>query len=505
MTPKEQTRLQVLNSLLAEHMTLDQAATLIGVSERHIRRILAAYREEGAAALAHGHRGRRAPNATPDALAANVVHLAHTKYAGANRTHLSDLLSEREGIEIGRSTLRRILVTAGLSSPRQRRPPKHRVRRQRMPREGMLIQVDGSYHQWLGNQAPPFTLLIAVDDATGTVVDALFCEQEDSHNYFLLMQALIERCGRPVALYTDRHGVFRHTPGSGLPGMPTQFSRAMEELGIQMIFALSPQGKGRVARAAGTFQDRLVTELRLAGANNLGEANRVLDQFLPRFNRRFGVPPQHPELAFRPLDPELCLDQVLCFKLRRKVARDNTVRFQLHTLQLLPGPERPSYAGAVVEVLESLEGRLPVRHEGRIVPAQEAPPRPVFLRNGHGPSDAAPVPSSGANGLGERWTETLQTLDSRAEEDEVRGDNTDSVDTAGKPKAASPRKPTFLQRERWKAIQKARRKGMSLRAIERDLGIHRGTVRKYLDSSMGPPTRRPRAGPTTSTSDTMVA
>ena len=136
LTPKEQTRLHVLNSLLAEHMTLDQAATLMGVSPRHTRRMLAAYQEEGAVAVAHGHRGRRAPNATPEPVANAVVHLAHTKYARANHTHLNELLSEREGIEIGRSTLRRILVTAGLSSPRQRRPPKHRVRRQRMPREG---------------------------------------------------------------------------------------------------------------------------------------------------------------------------------------------------------------------------------------------------------------------------------------------------------------------------------------------------------------------------------
>ena len=208
MTPKEQARLQVLNSLLAEHMTLDQAATLMGVSPRHTRRILAAYREEGAAAaVAHGHRGRRAPNATPEPVATAVVRLARTRYAGANHTHLSELLSEPEGIDIGRTTLRRILVNAGLSSPRKRRPPKHRVRRKRMPREGMLIQMDGSHHPWLGNQAPPFTLLIAVDDATGTVVDALFCEQEDAHNYFLLIQALIERLGLPVALYTDRHGV----------------------------------------------------------------------------------------------------------------------------------------------------------------------------------------------------------------------------------------------------------------------------------------------------------
>ena len=136
MTPKEQTRLQVLNSLLAEHMTLDQAATLMGVSTRHTRRMLAAYREKGAAAIAHGHRGRKAPNATPEVVAYDVVHLALTRYSGANHTHFSELLNEREGIDIGRTTLKRILVNAGLKSPQRRRPPKHRVRRQRMPREG---------------------------------------------------------------------------------------------------------------------------------------------------------------------------------------------------------------------------------------------------------------------------------------------------------------------------------------------------------------------------------
>ena len=165
------------HSLLAEHMTLDQAATLMGVSPRYTRRILAAYRESGAASVAHGHRGRRAPNATPGAVAYDVVHLARARYSGANHTHLSELLDEREGIAIGRTMLRRILVNAGLKSPQRRRPPKHRVRRQRMPRQGMPIQVDGSYHPWPGDQVPPFTLLIAVDDATGTVVNALFSEK----------------------------------------------------------------------------------------------------------------------------------------------------------------------------------------------------------------------------------------------------------------------------------------------------------------------------------------
>ena len=135
LTPKEQTRLQVLNSLLVEHMTLDQAATLMGVSPRHTRRILADYRKNGAASLAHGHRGRKPANAIPEATRSRVVHLARTVYEGANHTHLSELLSERVGLDMGRTTLRRILVNAGLSSPRRRRPPKHRVRRQRMPRE----------------------------------------------------------------------------------------------------------------------------------------------------------------------------------------------------------------------------------------------------------------------------------------------------------------------------------------------------------------------------------
>ncbi len=508
MTPKEQTRLQVLNSLMAEHMTLDQAATLMGVSTRHTRRILAAYRERGVAAVAHGHRGRRAPNATPEAVLADVVHLAGKRYPGADHTHLSELLSEREGIDIGRTTLRRILVNAGMMSPRRRRPPKHRVRRQRMPRQGMLIQVDGSFHPWLGDQVPPFTLLIAVDDATGTVADALFCEKEEAYTYFLLIQDLVQSAGIPVALYVDRHGVFRHTPGSGLPATSTQFSRAMDELGIQLIFALSPQAKGRVERAAGTFQDRLVTEVRLAGASSIGEANGMLEQFLPRYNRRFRVPPQCSESAYRPLDCELYLDRVLCFKHRRKVAKDNTVKFQLHTLQLLPEPERPSYAGAVVEVLEGLDGRLRVRHEGRIINAQEAPPRrappsPLFLRNGHGDSATPPASPAGAKHSDQRWATTLMSLDSRAADEEDQAGLTGGAPASSTPATISPRKPTFLQKERWKAIQKARRKGMSLRAIERELGIHRATIKKYMDAD-GPPGRRSRPVLTASTSDTVA-
>ena len=207
---KEQRRLQILNSLLTEQITADQAAALIGVSVRHVRRLLAAYREEGATALAHGNRGRKPANATAEAVTVDVLRLASTRYGEANHTHLSELLAEREGIDIGRTTLRRILVNAGLNSPKGRRPPKHRVWRQRMPREGMLIQLDGGHHRWLGEDGPQFALLFAVDDATGCVASARFCEREDSLSYLLLLQELIQRRGIPLALYTDRHPVLKH-------------------------------------------------------------------------------------------------------------------------------------------------------------------------------------------------------------------------------------------------------------------------------------------------------
>ena len=160
-----------------------------------------------------------------------MVRLARTVYAGANHTHLSELLSEREGLDMGRTTLRRILVNAGLSSPRRRRPPKHRVRRQRMPREGMLIQLDGSYHRWLGEDGPQFTILFAVDDATGCVVNALFCDHENTSSYFLLMQGLIHRRGITLALYTDRHAVFKHRSEYQPAGTTTQFGQAWRSWG----------------------------------------------------------------------------------------------------------------------------------------------------------------------------------------------------------------------------------------------------------------------------------
>ena len=241
-------------------------------------------------------------------------------------------------------------------------PPR---RRQRMSQEGMLVQVDGSVHAWLEERGPRCTLLLAIDDATSTVPYALFRHEEDTHGYFLLMQELIRRCGVPLALYSDRHAVFKYVPGSHQSPAPTQFGRAMAELGVEQIFARSPEAKGRVERANGTFQDRLVTELRLAGARTISEANQVLWAFLTRFNKRFGVPPAQSTNAYRSPDPDLNLAGILCFKHSRKVARDNTVKYNWHTLQLLPSSERSTYVGAHVVVQERLDGKLVLQRQFR--------------------------------------------------------------------------------------------------------------------------------------------
>ena len=335
----EQARLQVLNSVLAEEITIGQAAALMELSERHVRRLLAAYREAGAEALAHGNRGRRPHNAVPEAVAAAVARLAATRYPGANHTHLTELLEEHEGLVLSRPTVRRSLTRAGMPSPRRRRPPQHRVRRERMPRAGMLLQLDGSHHAWLEQRGPRFALLLAVDDATGAVVHALFGAVEDARGYFLLMEQVLRRSGVPLALYTDRHAVFR-APAQQRAGREgaTQFARAMAELGVRLIFARSPQAKGRVERMAGTFQDRLVTELRLASASTIAEAQAVLERFLPRFNARFAVAARQREPAWRPLGSTLDLGAVLAFRHTRTVARDNTVKYHWRTLQLLPSP-----------------------------------------------------------------------------------------------------------------------------------------------------------------------
>ena len=479
----EEARRYVLDGVIAGDLQVSQAAEILSISERHAWRLLAAYRARGASALEHGNRGRRPYNAVPAEVAATVVRLATTRYAGANHTHLAELLWEHEGLDVGSRTVRRILERAGIPSPRRRRPPEHRVRRERMPREGMLLQVDGSHHAWLEDRGPRFALLLAVDDATGAAVDALFRPAEDARGYFLLLEEIIRRSGLPVAVYSDRHGVFKAS-SDGRRGLrvSTQFARAMRELGITQIFARSPQAKGRVERAAGTFQDRLVTELRHAGASTIPEAQAVLERFLPRFNARFRVPAAEAEVAYRPLDPALPLASILSFRHPRTVARDNTVKYRWRTLQLLPGSGRTSYAGTRVEVVERPDGELSVQHQGETIASREAPPRAGVLRAPLSELARNPDHERIASGLGSGGA--LRRLPVAALEDTPNG-----ADPKPERRSKELRPPTPRQLARWKAIQQAQLQGLSLRATARLLGISRVTVSSYVRAN-GVPGRR---------------
>ncbi len=376
---KEQKRALVLGKVDRGELTAVEAGKVIGMSERHVWRLLAQYRGDGPKALAHGNRGRQPHHTLAPTVRAQILELAQSKYVGFNHSHLTEKLQAEEKMAISRSSVRRTLINAGIKSPRKRRAPKHRRRRERKPQRGMMLQIDGSRHDWLEGRGPWLSLVGAIDDATGEVPYALFRSQEDSQGYFLLVQEIALRCGLPMALYSDRHSIFVYKRKDQLSleeelkgeQEPTQFGRLLKELEIEAILALSPQAKGRVERLWGTFQDRLVSELRLAGAKTLEEANHVLWECLPEHNRRFKVEPAETESAYRALPKRMKLEQVFCFKYERVVANDNTVKFEGRLIQIPSGPGGRSYAKARVAVHQGMDGSIGVYYQGKRIAFEE--------------------------------------------------------------------------------------------------------------------------------------
>ena len=247
---------------------MEEAWQLLALSYRQIRRLRQALLRDGPAGLVHGNRGRRPPHALTSTLKEQVLTLAQGRYAGCNDQHLAELLAEHEGIVLHRSSVRRILRGAAVPSPRRRRPPKHRARRERMPQAGMLLQVDGSRHRWLGPDGPWLTLVAGIDDATSDLPGAVFREQEDAAGYLMMLQQVVRRRGVPQALYSDRHTIFQVRADEPLSpdellrgGRPrTQVGRVLADLDITWIGARSPQAKGRVERRLPSYNADPTTE-----------------------------------------------------------------------------------------------------------------------------------------------------------------------------------------------------------------------------------------------------
>ena len=363
LSQKELQRVAVISSCTKGDLACARAAELLAITPRHVKRLKARYQQGGAAALAHAGRGRPSHRRLPDAVREQIAGLARSTYAGFNDHHLCEKLVEREGFSLSRETLRRLLRKQGLGPPRKRRAPAHRQRRVRSARLGEVVQLDGSPHDWLEGRGPRLTALGMQDDATGKILAAHFFSSETAFGYLCLLRQLLRRHGVPLAFYGDRSGVFvrnddNWTVEEQLAGkrQPTQFGRALEQLGITFIAARSPQAKGRVERLWGVLQDRLASELRLAQADHIDSANAVLRKFIADYNRRFARQPREKQTAWRAA-PE-SLERICCFVHERIVSNDNVVQWDGRRFQIPQQARRFSFAGAKVQIYQALNGRL---------------------------------------------------------------------------------------------------------------------------------------------------
>ena len=372
LTMKEVNRLRVLQGYMDGKMVIGEAARILKRSLRSVYRMLAKVREKGPEGVLHGNRNKVSPRRVPGAIRKKVIGLALGKYRDINDTHLCEILSKEEGIVMGRETLRGILRKEGIPSKRKVKRRKYRSRRERKEAFGMMLQLDASPHDWLQGRGPWLTLVGGKDDATGYVW-AHFEEAETTWGYLDLMGEVISTHGVPLSLYADRHSIFHTTREPTIieqlkDVVPlTQFGRAMEELGIRVMKAWTPQAKGRIERQWGVFQDRLVVELRLAGANTLEQAREVLKRFLKDYNERFCRLPKQSAAVFRKAPPKAVLHNILCLKETRMVKKDHTLSFDGLVLQIPFCRKYPCIADRQVDVRQYRDGHLEIGYRGSIV------------------------------------------------------------------------------------------------------------------------------------------
>jgi hypothetical protein len=366
MSQRERDVCKAMSSVLTGKRTQVEAARIIGRSERQARRILRRLEAEGDAGVIHRLRGRSSNNSVDEPLHDRAMELCRTRYAGFAPTLANEKLSEEDGIDVSVETLRGWMLAEGLWQ-RKRHREKHRQRRPRRMCFGEMTQADASEHDWLEGRGPILTLVGMIDDATDRVV-LRFHESETTTAYMDVLGRWIRKFGRPVSWYSDRHGIFRAEESVAgydeKQSVRTQFSRAIGELGMELILANSPQAKGRVERLWNTGQDRLVKEMRLANAKTLEEANAVLEaKFMGWFNRRCTNKPASENDAHR-LIGKLDLNAILSIQEERVVMNDYTIRFENQVYQLLP-PALPGQRGGKVIVEKRSDGTMKVRFKGK--------------------------------------------------------------------------------------------------------------------------------------------
>ena len=381
MSQKEFQRVKVIENAAGGRLSVREASRLLQLSERQVQRLKRRYRPDSLAWVRHGNCGRPMPWALSVPQKQLILNLARGKYQGFNDSHLAEKLRTEENLAVSRETVRRLLRAAKLASPQKRRPRKYRSRRPPRPRFGMMALTDASRHDWLEGRGPTLTLIGFQDDATGQILAAHFqFEAENTVGYLRALHSMITTHGVPLSLYRDRHSIFQRndphwTLAEQLAGKqsPTQLGRVLQELGIEQIPAYSPQAKGRIERAWRTCQDRLVSELRLARATTLAQANTVLARFCADYNQRFARPAADSARDFRSLPRRFDLTRCLALHYRRVVAADHTVTLGAHSIALPPLPGHRGYAGETVELAHLLDGSLHVYRGDRLLLAIPLP------------------------------------------------------------------------------------------------------------------------------------
>lgn len=367
--------MEVLHRVKRGELTVVAASELMGLSVRQSRRVWKRFKASGDAGLVHGLRGRSSNRRFDEEFRSRVVKRHQERYADFGPTLACEKLAE-DGLTLSPNSLTALLKERNLWQRRRRRG-RHRKRRERRACFGMLVQMDGSHHEWFEGRARKCVLMVLIDDATNRTY-ARFYEAETTEAAFDLFRRWGERHGLPRAVYVDRHGIYRDEEH---PEKPTQFGRAMKELGVELILAHSPQAKGRVERRHAVFQDRLVKELRLRKIDDKVQANAFLEsRFLEDLNRRYAVKPAREADLHRPVTSEMKLAEVLCHQEPRVVGQDWCVRWKNRWLQIGVEHESLRLAGKGVVVKQLADGRLLVEHQGQPLLVKELSARPEPVR-----------------------------------------------------------------------------------------------------------------------------
>ena len=375
-TPEELRRLHVIQKVLEGGLKQVEAAEILSLSCRHIRRVVKRVFGEGEGGIVHRLRGRSSNRKIPEPLRDKVIKLYRKSYQGFGPTLASEKLLERDGVRISDETLRNWLIETG-DWKRVQKGKKHRQWRERKGHRGEMVQMDGSHHRWFEDRGDPCVLMGYIDDATGDTFGR-FYDHEGTMPAMDSFKRYIRKRGLPLKVYLDKHSTYKSTAKATieeqLEGVEplSEFERALKELGVEVSHAHSPQAKGRIERLFRTFQDRVIKEMRLRGIKTIEEGNQFLEQYLPLYNKRFSVCPREKDDVHRPLPRGIDLDAILCIKTERTLRNDFTVAHNHKLYQI----EEATKASKVI-VQDRMDGSMRITYQGRALRFREITERPL--------------------------------------------------------------------------------------------------------------------------------